>query len=97
MVVDLEEMSVYQPTGVPSEDSVEVVDNEDEEFPDRDASKRWSVANKTRTIPVPLKSSLRTVANVAATVSKKRSVRIKEEPVEWTSRFRSTCTALSSH
>jgi hypothetical protein len=98
MVVDIEEMSVYQPTGVPTTGTVEVVggDEDDDEFPNREASKRWSVASKTRTIPVPLKSSLRTVANVATTVSKKRSVRIKEEPVEWVSRFRSVGPALTS-
>ena len=79
MVVDIEEMSVYQPTGIPSVDAVQVVnDDEDDEFPDRDASKRWSVASKTHSIPLPLKSSLRRAHTAANNVlATKRSVRIK--------------------
>ena len=77
MVVAIEEMNVYQPTGVPSVGTVQIVEDEEEEFPDREASKRWSVASKTHMIPLPLKSSLRRAHTAATAVANKRSVRIK--------------------
>jgi hypothetical protein len=92
MVVDIEEMRVYQPTGIPSVGGVEKANHdEDEEFPDRDSSRRWSVASKTRapimSVPAPLKSSLRRKRTAASNAAKKRSVRIKEEPMEWGTRL----------
>jgi hypothetical protein len=93
MVVDIEEMRVYQPTGVPSLGITKIAGtgDDDEEFPDRERSKRWSVASKTLVpiVSVPLKSSLRRTRTAASNATKKRSVRIDGEPVEWATRFRS--------
>jgi hypothetical protein len=75
MVVDIEEMAVYQPTGVPSVDTIHVV--EEDEFPDMERSKRWSVATKSHFVAIPLKSSLRRAHTVTNVVAMKRSVKIK--------------------
>ncbi|KIW02703.1 uncharacterized protein PV09_06141 [Verruconis gallopava] len=82
MVVEIEEMSVYQPTGIPPVGGPKIADegdDDEEEFPDRDASKRWSVAYKTRapivSVPVSLKSTLRRTRTIASQTTKRRSVR----------------------
>jgi hypothetical protein len=108
MVVAIEEMRVYQPTGIPSVNGNNGQDaaltttanfDDEEEFPDREGSKRWSVASRSIvSVPVPLKSSLRRTRTAATNVAmKRRSVRIKEEPtgMDWVARFRGS--AVASH
>jgi len=68
MVVDIEEMQVYRPTGVPS-----MVVDEDEEFPVRVNEKRLSLGTRTG----GLKSSMKRRSTMV------KSVRIREDPIDF--------------
>jgi len=71
MVVDIENLQCYTPTGIPS-----TAPDEDEEFPVRSNEKRLSLNSRTST----LKSSLKRGSTLV------KSVRIREDPVDFSSK-----------